>query len=132
MIEFDRDARNRVIVNWSLKPRYAMKELGIKAKLDKYADWQSLKRFDWGELAYDYEEGLKFGLRITEETVKKLTEFVRDFHTKRGIPLIIDGDCIVSSRFCMIGKGIENPVEILERNGWVQDSEFDFVYNYVG
>ena len=74
----------RLRANWWLNANAVKKEIGVKTRLDKYADFQSLKKFPFGELGYDYEEGLVF--ETTDKKLPALVDFIRKFHNERSIP----------------------------------------------
>ena len=69
--------REIVIVNWFLSHEYVERKLGIRLA--------PAHKFPFGDLAYDYEEGLTF--TTTLEQLPELVRFVREFHRKHDIPL---------------------------------------------
>ncbi len=77
--------RKEVLANWFLNPRPVLKLLNIKTRLDHGADFQILKVFPWGQLGYDYEEGLKFSVQLDQAKVTAMVTFVKDFYRKNKI-----------------------------------------------
>jgi len=64
------DRKIRVLINIWCGKAEGKKLFGVKGRLDSFADWQVLKEFSFGTLAWDYEEGFKF-----ETTPAQLSEF---------------------------------------------------------
>lgn len=77
--------KNRYMANWFLNPKQTLKTLGIKATL-KMEDWLPLKDYPFGELGYDYEEGLRF--RGTFKQIGELCEFIKKFHADNNIAFL--------------------------------------------
>ena len=111
---------SEIILNWWLKPKPVCKVLGIKTKLEQ-EDWQVLKVYDWGELAYDYEEGLK--LSTTPENLKKVVEFVKSFHKKYNI----SSKNLLEGQFTGFDSD-EQDFKVFIEAGLKQSKEFDFVW----
>ena len=74
-----------LIANWWITPKFVANDLEYKGKLKHGMSWEVIKQFPWGELAYDYDEGLKFGLNINVADIKKMIAFVKDFYRKHNI-----------------------------------------------
>jgi hypothetical protein len=77
-------SKGEIMVGWSLDPTDLLPELGIFDRLQDHADWQVLKEYSFGTLAFDHEEGLKF--RTDIKRLPEVLEFIRKFHNERRIP----------------------------------------------
>lgn len=73
----------RLRANWWLDPKAIAKHLvpGIKLVED---DFFPIKKFEFGELGYDYEEGLVFW--TDEHKLAALVEWIKAFHKENVIP----------------------------------------------
>ena len=73
----------RIRANWWLDPKSVAKLLvpGIKLVED---DFFPIKKFEFGELGYDYEEGLVFW--TDEHKLTALVEWIKAFHKENEIP----------------------------------------------
>jgi hypothetical protein len=78
----------KIKVSFWLDAKEVVKLLGIKVRLDRWADWQVIKQFPFGTLAYDYEEGIK--LESSMEHLPEVIEFIKDFHFIHKIPILQD------------------------------------------
>ena len=76
----------RVLANWFLPPEPTLRQLGIQVELDPCADWQVLKKYRFGELGWDYEEGLRF--ESTTHLLSDLVQFVREYHVQHNVPFV--------------------------------------------
>jgi hypothetical protein len=74
--------QGRYTANWFVSPKAGLKLLGIKATLHR-EDWQILKQYPFGELAYDYEEGLKFSGEFKQ--LAQLVVFMKKVHSDNHI-----------------------------------------------
>jgi hypothetical protein len=128
-----------VIVNWFLSHEYVEHELGIRLA--------PAHKLPFGDLAYDYEEGLTF--TTTFETLPELVKFVREFHRERDIPLhrpmapggaLVKAHCTTTCNQGLVSLIVGrvsptlNGVPDLHRrefeaSGFAQDTRFEFVYN---
>lgn len=116
----------RLMANWFLKPNVVKKDLGIKVKIDRYADWQELKKFEFGTLAYDYEEGLKF--ETDEKKLPALVEFIRKFHSERTIPFEASFGALFTVHCCDSRDWKKFP-PVAKKAGLELDKEYKFVAN---
>ena len=69
-----------------------MKTLRIKCELGPF-DFQPLKKYSFGMLGYDEEEGLKF--ETDTDKIAELVSWIRAFHAKRQIPFLDEEDSAV-------------------------------------
>jgi len=124
---FRRLLMKRVIANWSLIPKPVMKALNIKCLLGPF-DFQPLKKFAFGILGHDEEEGLKF--ETDTDKIVELVTWVRAFHIKRGIPFLFENKSPVFT--CMLSSptpGKTSPEDDKFENAGLQRSKgYDFVW----
>jgi len=88
---------NRVRIDWWLNPKPIAKELRFKGKLVD-EDWLVIKKMPFGEIGYDYEEGLK--IETTTEQLSEAIVFLKAFHNEREIPFVIEGEEIIVADCC--------------------------------
>jgi hypothetical protein len=116
----------RVIANWYLDPKKVMRALGIRCELGPF-DFQPLRKYPFGMLGYDEEEGLKF--ETDTDKLDALTRWIRDFHSKREIPFVFDGSAVFSCRLSPPTPGKAHPEDPkFGAAGLVRQKEFDFVW----
>jgi len=65
-----------------------LQNLGISAELDSEADWQVLKKHEFGVLGWDCEEGLRFECDISN--IPDLVKFVREYRLRWLVPFVWD------------------------------------------
>lgn len=76
---------DRILCNWNINPDYVTKILKVKrVPKNCQEDWLVIKKFDFGELGFDYEEGLRF--ETTTDKIGALINWIQSFHRKYGIP----------------------------------------------
>ena len=117
----------RVIANWSLNPKPVMKALNIKCLLGPF-DFQPLKKFPFGVLGHDEEEGLKF--ETDTDKIADLVSWVRDFHIKREIPFSCEDNSAVLT--CMLSSPTPGKIGLdddkFESAGLQRARKCDFVW----
>lgn len=117
----------RVIANWSLNPKEVIRALGIRCILGPF-DFQPLRKYPFGTLGYDEEEGLKF--ETDTDKLDALVFWVRNFHSKRQIPFSFDdGEAVFSCKLDLPTPGKVHPEDPkFEAAGLVRCKRFDFVW----
>jgi hypothetical protein len=117
----------RVIANWHLDPKKVMRTLGIRCELGPF-DFQPLRKYPFGTLGYDEEEGLKF--ETDTNKLDALITWVRNFHSKRQIPFLFDeGGAVFSCSLSPPTPGKAHPEDPkFEAAGLVRKKNFDFVW----
>lgn len=86
-----------------------LKAMGIKARVQR-VDWQHIKDFSFGELGYDYEEGLRFVV-----AADKLREAIAYLRGLKVIPTQAIGVSLYekakdSNSYLMLKKADEAPI----------------------
>jgi hypothetical protein len=118
----------RVIAKWSLNPRKVMNALHIKCELGPF-DFQPLKKYSFGILGHDEEEGLKF--ETDTDRISGLVSWIRNFHAKHQIPFVFENDSIVAFE-CSLDcatPGKTYPEDYrFEQAGLKRNKGYDFVW----
>lgn len=100
--------RTEVLANWYLPPAPVMENLGIVATLERDTDWQVLRHFEFGDLGWDPEEGLRLECDISK--IADLVNFVREYHLRWRVPFVRGatpthrGYARLSCSLCTIGE----------------------------
>jgi len=117
----------RVIANWNLNPKKVMRALGIRCELGPF-DFQPLRKYPFGTLGYDEEEGLKF--ETDTDRLDTLVSWVQNFHSKREIPFSFDdGEAVFSCSLSSPTPGKAHPEDRkFEVAGLVRRKKLDFVW----
>jgi len=131
----------RVHANLCLRATWVRSELRkqfghqVPDHLERDADWQVLLQFPHGELAYDYEEGIRFSW--DPDHLDTLLTFVRMFLRKHNLPLVDDkpnerGERPVGAVFtCQLnamGGNIPKLEDVFLSHGLVRSKQFNFVW----
>ena len=117
----------RVIANWGLYPKKVMRALGIRCKLGPF-DFQPLRKYSFGMLGYDEEEGLKF--ETDTDKIADLVSWVRNFHNKRQISFLYeDGSAVFKCSLSLPTPGKVGPEDDkFECAGLQRAKRGDFVW----
>ena len=104
-----------------------MRALGIRCELGPF-DFQPLRKYSFGMLGYDEEEGLKF--ETDTDKIADLASWVRNFHNKRQISFLYeDGSAVFE---CMLSSPTPGKVgpedDKFERAGLQRSKRYDFVW----
>jgi hypothetical protein len=119
----------KIIANWFVDPTRILRILKIRKRIDRHADWQELGQLPFGELAYDYEEGLKIAIPLGK--LKEAVWFVRGIHKRYGIPFKEKGFYTFQCQLNEMGKGIPTHEKLFKSAGLTRDREFSFTWNLV-
>lgn len=113
----------RIRANWWLDPTSVKRCLLIKKKLQR-EDSQTLKEYPFGELAYDYEEGLIWW--TDEKKLAKLVQFIKDFNKQFHAELEEDGMANFEVKACD-SRDWDAFKPIAEKAGLTMSKEYTFV-----
>jgi hypothetical protein len=80
MINFN---KSNVCVYFAVNPQWLKQAMGIRKALER-RDWQVLLKLPFGELGYDYEEGIK--LTGDFEHLDEIIDWTRNLQSSLGIP----------------------------------------------
>jgi hypothetical protein len=117
----------RVIANWGLYPKKVMRALGIRCELGPF-DFQPLRKYSFGILGYDEEEGLKF--ETDTDRISELVSWIHEFHDKKGVPFLYEDSSAVftCSLSCPTPEKRGPEDDKFERTGLQRSKRCDFVW----
>jgi hypothetical protein len=110
-------------VDFWLNPQVIKKMMGIRKALDRHADWQILKVFSFGEVAYDYEEGLKIKAPLSK--LDEVFEFVKKLAEDNNLPKTMDFRGTQVGTISFASWNDEVKAELAKKSGLLPD-EFGF------
>jgi hypothetical protein len=119
----------KIIANWFVNPTRILKIIGVRKRIDRHADWQKLTTLPFGELVYDYEEGLKILIPLSK--LKEAVWFVRGIHKRYGIPFKDGGFYNFQCQLTEIGKRVPTHEKLFKNAGLTRDRQFSFSWNLV-
>lgn len=115
--------KNRILVSLFLNTQEVLRCLNIKCNLDRNADWQVIKKYPFGTLAFDCEEGLK--IETNPDKVKECVSFLRKFMTDYKVAYFINHKKYgkmhnINAKFCSYTTGDKEPQDkVLTDAGFV-------------
>lgn len=106
----------RFLVNWfNVTPSIVLAEFGLN---DNFLngilnDWTIIKQFEWGELGWDPEEGFRFHIDSTKESLTQCISFVNNLLSKHDLTT---RDCLLDVTINVWPKDLTLPQVLKECN----------------
>jgi hypothetical protein len=117
------------ILNFKVDPKIVARH--YHKRLGKYEDWQVLALPSWGQIAWDYEEGIKFRVNGDVASLEACRWWTKRFMldleaTGKYGHIVLMGDWLSGT---MNYPFSDEAHDLWVQTGWIVDKEFDFVWH---